>query len=156
MTTPILTLTDDPPDAAESAISDGLDRFNQRRTGVVHSRPLAVLINASGSSKVIGGLIGRTSLGLLFVDLVFVPDELRGRGVGVQLLKQAEDEAIRRGCSQAVLFTIAFQAPDFYRRLGYKEFGRTDSDTPDYARVFMKKDLRAKPDESAPSSGIRQ
>jgi GNAT superfamily N-acetyltransferase len=149
MTTPILTLTDDPPAQAEKIISDGLDGFNQKRTGVVHSHSLAVLITAPDSGEVLGGLIGRTSLGLLFVDLLFVPDELRGRGIGARLMRQAEDEAIRRGCTQAVLFTIAFQAPDFYRRLGYDEFGRTDSNTPDYARVFMKKNLKAKPKEAA-------
>ena len=47
------------------------------------------------------------------------------------------------GCSQSLLFTIAFQAPEFYRELGYREFGRTDADPPAYARVFMKKDLGA-------------
>jgi GNAT superfamily N-acetyltransferase len=144
MSTPILTLTDDPPEEAERRISDELDHFNERRTGVVHSHPLAVLITTQGSSDVRGGLIGRTSLGLLFVDLVFVPDELRGHGIGARLMRDAEAEAVRRGCSQAVLFTIAFQAPDFYRRLGYREFGRTDSDNPDHARVFMKKDLETK------------
>jgi len=144
MMTPILTLTDDPPDAAERLISNGLDRFNQQRTGVVHSRPLAVLITGPDSGNVLGGLIGRTSLGLLFIDLLFVPGELRGQGIGARLMGQAEDEAIRRGCSQSVLFTIAFQAPDFYRQLGYEEFGRTDSGTPDFARVFMKKTLKAK------------
>lgn len=144
MTTPILTLTDESSEAAEKVISDGLDRFNQRRTGIPHSHSLAVLVTAPDSGAVIGGLIGRTSLRLLFVDLLFVPDELRGQGVGARLMRLAEDEAIRRGCSQAVLFTIVFQAPDFYRRLGYEEFGRTDSENPEHARVFMKKDLQAK------------
>ena len=150
MTTPILTLTDDPPDEAEQIIIDGLDRFNQQRTGVVHSHPLAVLVTSPDSGKLLGGLIGRTSLGLLFVDLVYVPDELRGQGIGARLMTQAEDEAMRRGCTQAVLFTIVFQAPDFYRRLGYEEFGRTDSSPPAHARVFMKKALIAKPDGATP------
>jgi GNAT superfamily N-acetyltransferase len=144
MAAPRLTLTEHPSDEDEKAVGDALDRFNQRHTGAVHARPLAVLINAPESDKVVGGLIGRTSLGLLFVDLLFVPDELRGQGIGVRLMNQAEDEAIRRGCRQSVLYTIAFQAPEFYRRLGYREFGRTDSDPPEYARIYMKKDLGVK------------
>lgn len=141
MPTPILTLTDDPSDEAERVIGDGLQRFNQQHAPGATSRSLAVLITAD-SGNITGGLIGRTSIGLLFVDLLFVPDELRGQGVGARLMRQAEDEAIRRGCSQSVLYTIAFQAPAFYERLGYTEFGRTDADVPDQARVFMKKCLR--------------
>jgi GNAT superfamily N-acetyltransferase len=144
MTTPVLTLTDAPPDDAERTVGDALDRFNRRHTGVVHSRELAVLITLPGSQDIVGGLIGRTSLGLLFVDLLFVPDAFRGQGLGARMMRDAEDEAVRRGCTQAVLFTIAFQAPEFYRRLGYREFGRTDAGPPDHARVFMKKYLEAK------------
>jgi len=46
---------------------------------------------------VVGGLTGRTSLGLLFVDLFYLPAELRGQGIGGEVLKQAEEESRRRG-----------------------------------------------------------
>jgi GNAT superfamily N-acetyltransferase len=41
--------------------------------------------------------MGRTSLGLLFIDLFFLPDNLRGGGLGSRLLRLAEEEARRRG-----------------------------------------------------------
>jgi GNAT superfamily N-acetyltransferase len=136
-----LTLTDAPDAAAQATIGDELDRFNEAYTGVKHSTPLAVLIADDTQGVVVGGLLGHTSLDLFFVDLVFLPDHLRSSGLGSKILQQAEAEAIRRGCRQAMLYTIAFQAPGFYRRHGYQTFGVVQSGPPDQARIFMTKQL---------------
>jgi hypothetical protein len=45
------------------------------------------------------------------------------------------------GCVSAVLYTISFQAPGFYAKLGYRELGRVPCLPPGTARVFMSKDL---------------
>jgi GNAT superfamily N-acetyltransferase len=91
---------------------------------------------------VVGGLLGRTSLGILFVDLFYVPDAPRGQQLGSRVLAAAEDEARRRGCSAAVLYTISFQAPGFYERHGYRTFGTIGCDPPGTSRVFMTKPLK--------------
>jgi GNAT superfamily N-acetyltransferase len=39
--------------------------------------------------------------GWLFVELLFVPESLRGKGIGAELLARAENEAIARGCHSA-------------------------------------------------------
>lgn len=70
-----------------------------------------------------------------------MPDPLRGRGHGAHVLALAEAEAIRRGCAMAVLFTMAVQAPGFYEKCGYAEFGRVASTPPGNARIFMRKEL---------------
>ena len=64
--------------------------------------------------------MGRTSLGLFFIDLIFLPKELRGKRLGSEIIEAAEDEARKRGCTSAVLYTITFQAPGFYERQGYR------------------------------------
>jgi GNAT superfamily N-acetyltransferase len=87
--------------------------------------------------RVVGGMLGRTSLGLLFIDLVYLPVELRGRQIGTHMLQMAEEEAVRRGCRGAVLYTISFQAPGFYQRHGWREFGRIPCDPPGTSRVFI-------------------
>ena len=54
----------------------------------------------------------------LLVELLFVPDSLRARGLGSELMKRAETEALARGCHSAWLDTFEFQAREFYERIG--------------------------------------
>jgi GNAT superfamily N-acetyltransferase len=136
---PVLELTDAPDDAAEIAIGGGLNQFNDRVTGYGDRRPLAVLARDPETERVIGGVLGRTSLGLLFVELVFLPESLRGSGVGTRMMAMIEDEAKARGCVAALLYTISFQAPEFYARLGYQELGRVACLPPGTSRVIMTK-----------------
>jgi GNAT superfamily N-acetyltransferase len=136
-----ITLTDAPSAMAQKLISDELDRFNEARTGVTHSTPLAILVKEPPKDQVVGGLLGHTSLNLFFVDLFFLPERMRCGGLGSKILLQAEAEAVRRNCQQAVLYTIAFQASDFYKRHGYQIFGEILSGPKDQARIFMTKKL---------------
>lgn len=142
MSADLLMLTDAPGADAIAAIEGGLSRYNREQAGYWDSRALAVLVSDAGTQAVVGGILGRTSLGLCFIDLVFLPDALRGRGIGSAMMRQAEDEARRRGCRTVVLYTISFQAPGFYERLGNQRCGAIDCDPPGTSRIFMVKDLR--------------
>lgn len=133
-------LTDTPEDAARAAIVRGLLAYNHGKTGISDHRPLAVLVHDEGGA-VVGGLWGRTAYGWLFTELLFVPDSLRGTGLGRSLLLQAEAEAAARGCHGAWLDTFAFQARPFYERLGYECFGEIGDYPRGSSRFFMKKAL---------------
>jgi GNAT superfamily N-acetyltransferase len=136
---PHIFVTDVPEAADVELISAGLDEFNTEQAGVNDRQSLAVFVRDSDTGRVVGGLTGRTSLGLLFVDLFYLPAELRGGGIGSAILRRAEDEAIRRGCRTGVLYTISFQAPGFYQRHGWRVFGEVPSAAT--SRVFMTKSL---------------
>lgn len=136
---PIVTVTDAPSPEARALISDGLDQHNRDQVGTWDGTPLAVLVHDPDSGAVLGGLTGRTSLGLAFIDLVYLPASLRGRGLGTEVLQCAEAEARRRGCCAGVLYTITFQTPEFYARHGWEEFGRIACSPPGTARVFFRK-----------------
>jgi GNAT superfamily N-acetyltransferase len=138
---PTLTLTDAPDAATRELVGEGLAQFNEQQAGINDSRPVAVLISDPVTKAVVGGLIGRTSLGLMFIDLVYIPDTFRGMRVGSDMLQMAETEARRRGCCSAVLVTISFQAPGFYARHGYTELGRVPCHPPGTSRVLMWKSL---------------
>lgn len=138
----VLTLTDAPTPEQQRVIDSGLARFNAEQAGYSDSRDLAILVSDPATQQVVGGLLGRTSLGILFVDLFYLPDALRGQQLGSRVLAAAEDEARRRGCSAAVLYTISFQAPGFYERQGYRAFGTIACDPPGTSRVFMTKPLK--------------
>lgn len=136
-----LRLTDALDAATEGVIDEGLAQFNEERAGYRDARALAVLALRGDDEEVVGGLIGRTSMGLLFIDLVYLPPDLRGAGVGSQLLEMAENEARARKCSAAVLYTVTFQAPEFYKQLGYREVGRIECAPPGHTRICMTKML---------------
>jgi GNAT superfamily N-acetyltransferase len=138
---PLVNVTDAPSSEERQVISSGLARFNEQQAGIRDSRPLAVVVRDGDTKRPIGGITGRTSLGLLFIDLFFLPEELRGGGLGSRVLHLAEEEARRRGCVAAVLFTINFQAPGFYERLGYLVLGAIDCLPPGTSRIVMTKRL---------------
>ena len=138
---PRVIVTDTADARVESIVGEGLRRYNAEQSGIDDSRPLAVVVSDPETNEVLGGITGRTSLGLLFIDLVFLPDQLRGGGLGSRILTLAEDEGRRRGCRAALLYTISFQAPRFYERHGWRVFGEIACDPPGTSRIFMTKSL---------------
>jgi GNAT superfamily N-acetyltransferase len=139
----ILELSDREEHEAESVIGDGLNAFNDEAVGYADRRALNVLVREAGTGKILGGVHGRTSLGLLFVDLVYLPQLLRSGGVGRRMMSMAEDEARNRGCTSGVLMTINFQAPGFYERLGWSRFGEVPCAPPGTSRIFLTKSFAA-------------
>lgn len=137
-----ITLTDNPDPALEAVLDTGLANYNAEQTGVRDWRALAVAVRDPDTGEPVGGLLGRTTLGLFFLDLFYLPEHLRRSGIGSQALRMAEEEALRRGCRAAMLITINIQAPEFYARHGWEEFGRVAS-MPGVERVFMRKTLAA-------------
>ncbi|MBV8170255.1 MAG: GNAT family N-acetyltransferase [Alphaproteobacteria bacterium] len=139
---PVLTVSDTRDAAAEAVFVDGLGQFNDALTGQpTDSRPLSVLVHEPTSHQVLGGVLARSSRGLLFVDLVYLPEALRGTGLSARMLAMAEDEAKARGCTAAVLHTLNPKAAAFYTRVGYREFGRVQVAAPGSTRIYLSKVL---------------
>jgi GNAT superfamily N-acetyltransferase len=141
MDSPQIVLTDTPEASELAAIRRGLDAFNRAASGIDDQRPIALLVKDPATSEVLGGLYGRTSRGVLFIDVFFLPESMRGSGLGSRLLQMAEDEGRRRGCRTGLLHTNTFQAPGFYQKHGWREYGNFPSDPPGSSRLFFTKDL---------------
>jgi GNAT superfamily N-acetyltransferase len=135
-----IQLSDEAQPEVRDAILRPLVAYNTQKTGTNDYRPLVLTVHDE-SGAVIGGLWGRTAFGWLFVELLFVPEGLRGRGIGAELMSRAEREAILRACHSAWLDTFEFQARGFYERLGYTCFGEINDYPQGFARYFMKKQL---------------
>ena len=130
-------VTAEPSVLDREAILAGLLTFIRMEAGVVGT-PLAVLVRDEAGA-VAGGLTGRTSAAWLFVELLWLPEKLRGTGLGTRVMMAAEAEAVRRGCMGAHLDTYDFQAPGFYRKLGYEVFGSIEDHPPGHTRFWMRK-----------------
>jgi ribosomal protein S18 acetylase RimI-like enzyme len=124
------------------AIVAPLDEYSRRRGFVWQPQPLVLALRGEGGG-ILGGLIGELHWEWLRIEILAVAEHLRGQGWGRSLVAEAERIAISSGCRQAWVDTFSFQAPDFYRRLGYRVFG----ELPDYpsgqVRYFMAKVLAA-------------
>jgi GNAT superfamily N-acetyltransferase len=115
-----------------------LRAFNAAAAGPGNSDPLCITILADDDT-VSGGLFGTTAYDWLVIELVFVPEALRGTGVGSDLIARAEEIARSRGCIGAWLDTFSFQARGFYEKLGYSLAGTIPDHPPGGARYFMAK-----------------
>ncbi|MGY4816554.1 GNAT family N-acetyltransferase [Pseudomonas chlororaphis subsp. piscium] len=140
-TNPLILISDTLDSSFETLLDIGLATFNEQMTGYNDRQPLAVELKDPETGQVLGGISGRTSLGLLFIDLFYLPENLRNSGLGTQLLQACEDEGRRRGCRSAVLYTLSFQAPSFYEKHGWQRFGEVACDPEGSSRVFMSKAL---------------
>jgi GNAT superfamily N-acetyltransferase len=122
------------------AVRDGLTAFNELHTAPDDYRPLNVFVRDS-EQKVRAGLLGETFWEWLHISILWVDEPVRRQGLGSQLLRAAETEAIRRGCTAAFVDTLSFQAPGFYTLHGYASWGRLDGLPPGHQRVFFQKRL---------------
>ena len=134
-----LAVEDEPAEADVEVLPHKLEAFNEQQWPQHPPwEPLGVFVR--DEKEIVAGLAGETYCGWLFVRYLWVSDGLRGRGVGRELMARAEARARDRGCHSAWLDTFSFQAPGFYRKLGYEEFGRLDY-PPDHQKHFLKKRL---------------
>jgi ribosomal protein S18 acetylase RimI-like enzyme len=93
------------------------------------------------TGKLMAGLAGMIYYRWLFIDLLWVAEQIRGQGHGKTLLDVAEEEARSRGCQQVWLDTFSFQAPGFYEKSGYTLFGELSHYPPGHRRYFFRKTL---------------
>jgi len=137
---PEFELTASPSAVELAAITDALSAFNNSDVGPSDRQPLAVLIRDT-DGKVTGGLSGFTAWGWLFIQLLYIPDTLRGTGIAGKILAKAEDEAKARGCRGAWIDTFNPQALRAYQRQGYAIFGELPEFPAGRSRYFLQKKL---------------
>ena len=107
-------------------LSRGLDEFNFAATGTTAQDQTSLTVKVvDEDGELVGGLAGWTWAGLFGIEMLWIRAQSRKDGWGSRILREAEDEARRRGCDRVCVASFTFQAPDFYRRHGYVETGRT-------------------------------
>jgi len=135
-----IMLEEEPKMGDLEAISNGLVAFNRSRADDQSHKSLTLLLRDSANT-VVGGLVGSSYWGWLYVDMLWIKEEFRQQGYGHKLLAAAEDEAVRRGCHSAYLDTFSFQALPFYQKRGYTVFGELPDFPVGYRRYFLYKRL---------------
>jgi len=135
-----LRVENDPRREDVALLDARLYEFNAAASGVDDGRSLAIFVREADGT-IAAGLHGWTWGGTGFVQAIWVRENLRGHGLGSRLLGAAETEAVRRGCHQMHLDTHSYQAPAFYRRLGYDVIGELPGWPGNDTRIFLRKTL---------------
>ena len=79
------------------------------------------------NSRIIGSITGRAYYNEVHIGDLIIDKNHRGQGIGTKLVIAVEDEYRNKGFEKITLTTFGFQAPEFYKKLGYTlEFVRED------------------------------
>jgi GNAT superfamily N-acetyltransferase len=104
-----------------------LVRDNTTRGGPSGYRNIAIIVRDPDTGEVSSGVWGSILYGWLFIELLYVALSDRRRGLGSRLLAAVESAAREQGCMGVWLTSYTFQAPGFYKKHGYEEFGELES-----------------------------
>jgi len=131
---------DNPEQSAWGIIGRGISTYNTEQAGDDNYQHLCFALHGP-DQEIVGGVIAATYWDWLYIDLLWVKKELRGRGYGHRLLTLAEQEARQRGARNAYLDTFSFQAPEFYKGHGYRVYGELEEFPTGHQRYFLTKEL---------------
>ncbi|MDT6922478.1 GNAT family N-acetyltransferase [Pseudomonas atacamensis] len=135
-----IELTQNPTEEQRQAILQPLIEYNDAQTGGSKSEPFALMVKDE-NGEILGGLYGRMIFRWMFIELLSVPEQGRGQGIGSKLMAQAEALAREKNCYGLWLDTFDFQAPEFYRKLGFSQFGEIVDYPPGHKRHYFQKRL---------------
>lgn len=131
------TLGADPQ--ARDVVAQGLLAYNLEQMGRSNVYDNFELYARDAEDEVVGGMFGHSGMGWLYIDYLWLQSDLRGSGLGAELIARAEDEARRRGCLGVFLYTYSFQAPGFYEKQGFEVMGVLEDCPPGHQRIYLKK-----------------
>ena len=122
------------------AIEQGLLNYNRQFVEVEGYQLLAIILRDENQTLV-GGLLGDVYWNWVHISTLWLDESVRRHGYGSQMLKMAEEEAVRLGCHGSHLTTMSFQALAFYEKYGYTLFGVLEDHPVGHTRYFLKKKL---------------
>jgi GNAT superfamily N-acetyltransferase len=129
-----------PSTEEREAILVPLRAYNASKSAVPATEHIALLVR-DDNDEIVGGVYARLFYQWLFIDLLSVPEQARGQGMGTKLMQMAEDLAREKECVGLWLETFEFQAPEFYKKHGYSEVGHIADYPPGYKHFFFQKRL---------------
>ena len=96
---------------------------------------------AEEDGKILGVITGRAYYNEVHIGDLIVASSVRKGGIGSKLVRAVEDNYRGNGYDKITLTTFGFQAPEFYKKLGYEiEFVREDKE-PKLSKYFLAKQL---------------
>lgn len=121
-------------------VNKALEAFNNKAVGP-DNHELINIVEYDEQNNIIAGINGGTYWGWLHIDILWVNENFRKKGIGSKLLKAAESEAKKRGCHHAHLETMSWQAPEFYKKHDYNVAAILNDIPKGHKKFLMLKEL---------------
>lgn len=119
-------------------VFDELRQYNDQFEPKVNYQEKMFYVEENG--EFIGGLEGFLAWDFFEINNVVVLN--RGKGIGTALIKEAEKFAKENNANKIIASTIAFQAPNFYKKCGFDEFAVVPHMAGEYACHYFIKRLK--------------
>ena len=103
-----------------------------------------------------GCVLGISDWDIAYLDLLWVDERCRGRGMGAALVRAVEGEARERNCPLIYLATHDFQGKPFYEKQGYKLCGTNENWPKGHCNHIMMKRLDSEPQQSGAADGMER
>ncbi len=131
-------------DAEHKFTAQKLLAHSEEKLGMhIATEPFGLFVYEGGT--MIGNIIGKIYCKWLHIDLIWVDESRRSQGIGTQLINEALQKAAELDLTGIEVWTQSWQAPEFYHKLGFKEFAVIEDFNPGHMRhafrYFIKKKI---------------
>ena len=103
----------------KQAVIAGLNHHAFQKKGLGDTNGSFSLVIIDHDDTLLAGLQAYHYYGCCHIDLLYVKENIRGKGYGSRLLHKAEEIASERHCLFMSLNTMDFEARPFYEKYGY-------------------------------------
>lgn len=139
-----IEITTNPSDTDARQLSDGIIRFNHKAIPSLEPEAEETrfwLFVRDERDSIQGGLRATCYWNTLHIELTWLAETSRGRGLGEELIAMAEAKAKELGCEKAFVETTSWQAKPFYERHGYTHVATLDDRPKGHSSHYLTKNL---------------
>ena len=121
-------------------IGEEFDKYAIKNEVTCNYRPFNFI--AKDGDKVIGLITGHSYYKEVYIGDLIVLEEYRHQHIGKKLMEMVENHYKDKGFENINLTTYNFQAPEFYKKCGYKvDFVRENKENPKLNKYYLVKYL---------------
>ena len=137
----VIRRVDEESEAVGEFIHNGFTRYGEQNGVALNYEDFCYAAEDPDDGSIAGVITGRAYYNEVHIGDLIVAENRRRSGLGRRLVCAVEEDFRGRGYDVITLTTFSFQAPEFYKKLGYTvEFVRRSKD-PKLDKIFLRKDL---------------
>ncbi|WP_131782141.1 GNAT family N-acetyltransferase [Legionella gresilensis] len=136
-----LTFDEQEVNSTAEEIGKNLRKFNESRIGPFDFKPFTLYFTDK-NDQIIAGIKGEIFEQVCMVQMAWVTEKERHKGLGHKLFKKLEEVACNYNCEFIQLDTAQFQAKPFYEKLGYSTVATLPRNFKGYTTYIMRKYLK--------------